>query len=77
MSTRVQLPPRWVRYLTHQPESRMGYQRVNVVLDDGTTLENCVVFNAEEIELPDGFAGRRIEQMTLVGSARPHHPATR
>jgi len=50
---------------------------VNVVLDDGTTLENCVVFNAEEIELPDGFAGRRIEQMTLVGSARPHHPATR
>ncbi len=65
MSIRLQLPDRWVEYLTHQPESGMGYQRVDVVLEDGTKVEDCVVFNAEQIEIPDQHANKKIEDMRL------------
>lgn len=73
MSVRLQLPEKWVEYLTRQPESGMGYQRVNVVFEDGVTVEDCVVFNAEEIEVPDAFAGRRIEGLAVRGPSRPQH----
>lgn len=65
MNIRVQLPDKWVEYLTHQPESGMGYQRVDVVLEDGTTLADCFVLNAEEIEMPDIHAGKKIKEMRL------------
>ncbi len=77
MSIRIQLPPAWVDYLTHQPESGMGYQRVNVVLDDGTALEDCVAFNAEEVELPEAYAGRRIKEVLIVDPARFGLPPAR
>lgn len=31
----------------------MGYQRVDVRLRDGTTVENVMVFNAEQMDWPD------------------------
>jgi hypothetical protein len=65
MNVRVQLPNKWVKYLVHQPESGMGYQRVDVVLEDGTTLVDCFVFNADEIEIPDTHASKRIKEMHL------------
>lgn len=65
MSVRVQLPNKWVEYLIHQPESGMGYQRVDVVLEDGTTLLDCLVFNADEIEIPNAHVGKRIKELRL------------
>jgi len=65
MNVRIQLPAKWVKYLVHQPESGMGYQIVDVVLEDGTTVRDCVVFNAEEMEIPDVHAGKGIKEMRL------------
>jgi len=65
MNVRVQLPNKWVEYLIHQPESGMGYQRVDVVLEDGTTLVDCLVFNADEIEIPDVHARKKIKEVRL------------
>jgi hypothetical protein len=65
MNIRIQLAQKWVKYLIHQPESGMGYQRVDVVLEDGTKLEDCLVFNAEEIEIPDAHASKSIKEMHL------------
>jgi len=65
MNVRVPLPDKWVQYLIRQPESGMGYQRVDVLLEDGTKLEDCIVFNAEQIELPDTHARKSIKDMTL------------
>lgn len=66
MSMRVQLPEKWTEYLVGQPESGMGYQRVDVDLEDGTHLEGCLVFNAEQIEIPGQHAGKSITRVTLA-----------
>lgn len=73
MSVRLQLPQKWVDYLTRLPESGMGYQRVDVLLEDGTELEDCTVFNAEEIEIPEPHAGKRIEKLMLLEGPRSLH----
>jgi hypothetical protein len=65
MNVRVQLPKKWVEYLIHQPESGMGYQRVDVVLEDGTTLVDCLVFNADEIKIPGEHAHKSIKEIRL------------
>ena len=41
------------------------YQRVDVRLADGHDIQDVPVFNAEEIELPEKFAGVRIEDLHL------------
>lgn len=38
----------------------MGYQRVDVRLADGQELKDVVVFNAEEMDLPEEFANAAI-----------------
>ena len=43
----------------------MGYQRVDVRLADNGKIEDVVVFNAEEIELPDDCAHCEIEDIRL------------
>jgi hypothetical protein len=70
MTVRLQLPRKWVDYLVHQPESGMGYQRVDVLLEDGTELQDCTVFNAEEIEIPYSHANKRIEGLKLFDAPR-------
>jgi hypothetical protein len=53
---RLKLAPRWIRLLLEEPESGMGYQRVDVRFTDGRYLENAVAFNAEHLEVPEAFA---------------------
>ena len=65
MSSRIPLAKKWREYLMRQPESGMGYHRVDVFFEDGTTAEDCVVFNSEEIELPDKYIGKDILKMKL------------
>lgn len=74
MNVRLQLPRRWVDYLIHQPESGMGYQRVDVLLEDGTELKDCTVFNAEEIEIPEPHANKRIEGLKLLEGSQAPRP---
>ena len=61
----VKLAKKWVDYLTRQPESGMGYQKVDVRLKGNRVLQNVPVFNAEEIDLPEDCAGSAIEQLQL------------
>lgn len=74
MTARIQLPPKWADFLIRQPESGMGYQRVDVLLEDGTELKDCTVLNAEEIEIPDPHASKRIENLKLSDVPRAHRP---
>ena len=49
---RIKLERRFVERLIDQPESGMGYQRVDLRLSDGRELKDVVVFNGEEAEVP-------------------------
>jgi len=62
---RIRLEPRWIERLLELPESGMGYQRVDIRLVDGRELKDVVVFNAEEIEVPDEFAQAQIKDVRL------------
>jgi len=62
---RVKLPKKWIDYLVSKPESGMGYQRVDVRLQNGRLLENVMVFNAEDMELPEEFARLQIKDLCL------------
>ena len=62
---RVKLPKKWIDYLVSKPESGMGYQRVDVRLQNGRLLENVMVFNAEDMELPEEFARLQIKDLRL------------
>jgi len=62
---RLKLDDRWIRQLLSWPESGMGYQRVDVRLTDGREATDVLAFNAEELEVPDDFAGGRIARIRL------------
>jgi hypothetical protein len=62
---RIKLEPRWTRRLLELPESGMGYQRVDLRLGNGVELTDVLVFNAEEVDLPDEFAGAEIKDVRL------------
>jgi hypothetical protein len=62
---RIKLEPRWTKRLLELPESGMGYQRVDIWLVDGRELRDLVVFNAEEIEVPEEFARAQIKDVRL------------
>jgi hypothetical protein len=64
----IRLPEKWARFLLRQPESGMGYQRVDVRLTNNRKIKDVVVFNAEEIELPDDCAQCEIEEIRIHDS---------
>jgi hypothetical protein len=61
----VKLDKKWVDYLVRQPESGMGFQKVDVRLKGNRVLNDVFVFNAEEIDLPADCAGTAIEELHL------------
>ena len=61
----VKLDPKWSDYLVRQPESGMGYQKVDLRLKGNKTLRNILVFNCEEIQLPEEFADAEILDLKL------------
>lgn len=67
---RIRLERRFVDRLLEQPESGMGYQRVDIRLSDGRELKDVVVFNSEEAEVPDEFADAQIADVRLHAATR-------
>jgi hypothetical protein len=65
MNVRIQLPKKWIQYLSEQPESGMGYQLVDIFFVDGTYVNDCIVFNAEQIDLPKTYAKKKIQRITF------------
>jgi hypothetical protein len=61
----VKLAKKWVDYLIRQPESGMGFQKVDVRLKGNRVLNDVPVFNAEEIDLPEDCADTAIEELHL------------
>ncbi len=55
----------WTQQLQALPESGMGYQRVDIVMADGRELKDALVFNAEEVELPEEFLQVDISDIRL------------
>jgi len=51
----MKLSAKWTKYLLALPESGMGYQKVDIVLSNGQIINDVIVHNAEEIELPEAF----------------------
>ena len=67
---RVQLEEPWIEQLCRLPETGMGYQRVEVELQDGIVVNDVLVFNAEEMDWPDGersIRSNEIVRITLTG----------
>jgi len=62
---RIKLAQRWIDLLVKQPEWGMGYQRVDVRFADGRHVENVMVFNAEDLDVPDTFAGAEVQELYL------------
>lgn len=61
----IRFPEKWMGFLVRQPESGMGYQLVDMRLTNNRETKEAVVFNAEEIELPDDCAHSEIEDIQL------------
>jgi hypothetical protein len=63
---RLTLDRRFVEQLMDQPESGMGYHRVDIRFTDGRELKNVIVLNSEEADVPDEFITAKIAEI------RPH-----
>lgn len=61
----VKLDSRWTDYLVRQPESGMGYQKVDLRLKGDKLLRNVLVFNCEDIQLPEEFADAEIVDLKV------------
>jgi hypothetical protein len=62
---RIKLAKRWTDLLLNEPESGMGYQRVDVRFTDGRHVENATVFNAEQLDVPDTFADAEVQELKM------------
>ena len=59
------LQQKWIDILIRMPESGMGYQRVDIIFTDGSIAKDCLVFNAEEVQLPDSCAEKSISDIRI------------
>ena len=64
----VRIPEQWTRFLLRQPESGMGYQRVDVRLANNRQINDVIVLNVEEIELPNDCDPCEIAEIRIHGS---------
>ena len=64
---RKRLQQKWIDVLIQMPESGMGYQRVDITFTDGSIEKDCLVFNAEEVQVPDSYAGKSISDIRMHG----------
>lgn len=63
--TTIQLSAKWRNKLSELPESGMGYQLVDVELQDGRVLSGLMVFNGEECQSEVGFDPNDIVEIRL------------
>ena len=53
MTKKIKLAKQYIDYLANQPEHGMGYQIVEVTLQDGKVLKNRAVMNATYLMLSE------------------------
>ncbi len=57
---KITLSKALTKRLLDMPETGMGYQRVDIVFDDGTVLPGAIVLNASVVDVPDLMASKKI-----------------
>lgn len=62
MSTQLELSPKWRQCLRDLPESQMGSQHVDVVLQGGEVITNLSVFNGRYLQ----FKGKTIPEEAII-----------
>lgn len=67
---RIKLEKRWTDRLLTWPESGMGYQCVDVTMEDGRELSGAIVLNAELLEVPVDFADTTVRDIRLAAGRR-------
>lgn len=67
---RIKLNERWIEILSNLPESGMGYQKVDVKLKNGKVIKNVLVFNAEELEIPDKEVKITLSDIADIGISK-------
>jgi len=55
MSVELELSGKWRQHLQRLPESAMGSQHVDIILNTGQIIENVTVFNGRYAQLPTGL----------------------
>lgn len=63
---RIKLDKKWTKFLLSIPESGMGYQIVDITFNNGNVIKGVNVFNAEELELPDGYKIDKIDKIDSI-----------
>jgi hypothetical protein len=58
----------WTKRLRTLPESGMGYQLVDVLLKNGGRLERALVWNGQDLQIPDQLS---ISADDIVEITRP------
>lgn len=69
----ILLPDKYSEWLSKKPESGMGYQKVDVTLNNGITLYFRTVLNCKELQLNHGdpyFEAGDIKRICLVNCSR-------
>lgn len=62
---RITLDKKWTERLVNLPESGLGYQRVTICFVNKRVMSDVLVFNAEEVELPEELAHVPIRDIQL------------
>ena len=62
---RIHLSKEISGWLSRQPESGMGYQRVDFVFSDDSSLLDVIVLNGEETEFPETFKDKKIKRIQM------------
>lgn len=60
---KLKLNEYWIGKLLQCPEAGMGYQQVDVLLYSGKIIKNITVLNAEDLLLPDQYAGLKLDEI--------------
>lgn len=66
----VQLHQRWIETLLQYPEQGMGFQLVDVALEDGDIVQGVRVYNSEQLDWPENLAPIASEDIVEIALAR-------
>ncbi len=68
MKNRLQkvLPMKWIQYLTKLPETGIGYQLVDIYMNDGNILSSIEVLNSSIAKVQEEFDADKIISIKLV-----------
>jgi hypothetical protein len=61
----IHLSSEWAEFLMDKPETGMGYQRVDIVFEDGRILRNAIVLNANLLSVPEDYGDAKVIEIRM------------